>query len=367
MGLSSGEASIDETNRRYYDEYIFPDDESAIATVEQFAATAKEDICKIDSTFKKADLAHLASELAVLRLEVFALAWLHWFGHESAIDQRHFTRIYLQDMGRSDLWEHMADYNEAIADSVVSEKEKAWVGAITNARFRITKEWIAGFGGIDEAKSYFGTDWKQVARQVGQVANTVMAEDAWDHNIVQFFLAAALWKRLGLGDMSRNRRHDEAIRQLSIWINSMYDDASRIIESESATASERQDSASSHRTKHYIKGWQALLVGAGFLIPSIFLEGLVPSMFAVAGHTALLIALVTGIVNIAKKRTKQLGLDITMTVVGLIVLAIVLSIIGGRASQQQSSLGAGTTFAYQWTHDGSGHTYTTAITKYDCA
>ena len=73
-------------------------------------------------------------------------------------------------------------------------------------------------------------------------------------------------------------------------------------------------------TEHekYLKGWQALLVADALLVLAFFSYSL-PNMLALI---VLIIAIIIGIINLAKKRTKTIGLDLTMTVIAGILYAV---------------------------------------------
>lgn len=71
----------------------------------------------------------------------------------------------------------------------------------------------------------------------------------------------------------------------------------------------------------YLKGWQAVYVSDGLLLIS-FLSYSIPNMLALV---TLIIAIIVGINNIAKKRTNKLGFDMAMTVVGVILYCIISS------------------------------------------
>jgi hypothetical protein len=47
------------------------------------------------------------AEITVIRFEVFGLAWLHQKGDKRAAEQSEFTRRYLAEAGRTDIWEAM--------------------------------------------------------------------------------------------------------------------------------------------------------------------------------------------------------------------------------------------------------------------
>ena len=78
---------------------------------------------------------------------------------------------------------------------------------------------------------------------------------------------------------------------------------------------------SNKKENNYLKGWQALLVADALLILAFFSYSL-PNMLA---GIVLIIAVVIGIVNLAKKRIERVGFDLTMTAVAGILYAILSS------------------------------------------
>lgn len=68
----------------------------------------------------------------------------------------------------------------------------------------------------------------------------------------------------------------------------------------------------------YLKGWQALLVADAILVLAFFSYSL-PNMLA---FIVLIIAIIVGIINLVKKRTKTIGLDFTMAIIAGVLYAI---------------------------------------------
>ena len=53
-----------------------------------------------------------------MRVEIFGLAWVHQLGKkELIVPELVFTQRYLRSMNRNDIWEAMADYNQAVLGS----------------------------------------------------------------------------------------------------------------------------------------------------------------------------------------------------------------------------------------------------------
>jgi len=83
-----------------------------------------------DASFKGIDFDTFLKEMIAVNIELFGLAWLNhnyelnkelsmpesFFSEEIA-----FTKRYLQDTGRGDIWERMCFYNDTIAKTVAEE------------------------------------------------------------------------------------------------------------------------------------------------------------------------------------------------------------------------------------------------------
>jgi len=57
-----------------------------------------------------------------LRFEILALTWYDKFGDKSAVQQSVFTKGYLTETGREDIWRDMEPYNQALARAATGGK-----------------------------------------------------------------------------------------------------------------------------------------------------------------------------------------------------------------------------------------------------
>ena len=74
--------------------------------------------------------------------------------------------------------------------------------------------------------------------------------------------------------------------------------------------------------KKYLKGWQALLIADALLVLALFSYSL-PNALA---FVVLIFAIIIGIVNLAKKRTKTIGLDLSMTFIAGILYSVLSAV-----------------------------------------
>lgn len=118
MGLFSRKpkVSIEEFCQHFYDTYIF----NAYIGVVDLTSTCFEadynSIIEADKTFKSIDFNKFQEEMTALRMELFGLAWQEKFkSGEYAIPQTFFTRLYLQKIAKTQIWDIMGEYNQKIA------------------------------------------------------------------------------------------------------------------------------------------------------------------------------------------------------------------------------------------------------------
>lgn len=79
-----------------------------------------------------------------------------------------------------------------------------------------------------------------------------------------------------------------------------------------------------------IYGWQVALVSCGLLLMDLILGGLIGALFSITSTISLLLAIVTGIVNLSKgRRSNNPSLTIAMSIIASIVYCLLLAAIGG--------------------------------------
>jgi hypothetical protein len=192
MGLFNRKPKVhlSEFCRDFYTEVIL---HPAIEDVEDiepnsiFFETVRRSVIEVDSSFAEVDLESLTEEIIVLRFEVFGLAWLHELGDKHAAAQSTFTKEYLEEQGRSDIWEAMESYNKAIARSSTLGQTKdtstgrAYLAFLDSMRMQLFEKWHGQ-----------GFDPTCVAR----AANRISAEEAWKKNLTPGYLMLTLCDRL---------------------------------------------------------------------------------------------------------------------------------------------------------------------------
>jgi hypothetical protein len=178
----------------------------------QILVALKRALADNDSNFANIDSQKFNDEIVALQFELYALAWLHQFGDKSAVSQSVFTKNFLNEKNKNDIWEAMEPYNQAIARSTIIGRtpEKAF-DRVYLAKVNKTR--------MDLFSQYHreGFDDKSVVR----VLNRLFSEDAWKKGVTAGLILFALCDRLGLGkDFEPSK---EAHHQWFIEINDFYE------------------------------------------------------------------------------------------------------------------------------------------------
>ncbi|HEX9916421.1 MAG TPA: hypothetical protein VGB16_01670 [candidate division Zixibacteria bacterium] len=174
--------------------------------------TLKNSIVATDHNFANIDSQKVNDEIIVLQFELFALAWLHQFGDKLAVAQSTFTKNYLHDKKRDDIWDAMESYNQAIARSSTlgrtSKKpfDRAYLARVDTTRMNLFKQF--------HKEEH---DPKCVAR----VLNRLFADDVWKKGVTAGLLMFALCDRLSFDPNCQPSK--EAHSRWFIEINDFYD------------------------------------------------------------------------------------------------------------------------------------------------
>lgn len=113
--------------REYYESQIFRPTGYDEASPAKFFTDASIYLIEIDASFKGVDMATFLQEMIPVNIELFGLAWLN---HNYELSEKIkipdyvipeeivFTKKYLQENGRGDIWERMSFYNDEILKTV---------------------------------------------------------------------------------------------------------------------------------------------------------------------------------------------------------------------------------------------------------
>lgn len=221
MGIFSRKQNVnlEDFCRDFYEKNILNPVIQGIDAGEVYFDTVRKSIIEADQKFSKISSEKLASEMMPLRFELFALAWLHKFGDKSAIAQSVFTKNYLQEKNKEDIWENSENYNQAIARSTTlgrtPEKafDRVYLAKVNTTRMNLFEQYHKE-----------GFDDKCVAR----VLNRLFSDDAWKRNVVPGLLMFVLCDRLGFEkDFEPSK---EAQFRLIAIIRGLYDGAYQALE-----------------------------------------------------------------------------------------------------------------------------------------
>jgi len=179
-----------------------------------YCDTVKRSIIEADHNFTNISSQTFAAEIVILRFELFALAWLHKFGNKLAVAQSTFTKHYLHEKKRDDIWDDSESYNQAIARSSTAGKTskkafgRVYLASVFKTRFDLFNQFYKE-----------GHDPKCVA----QALNRLFTEEAWKKGVTEDFLMFVLCDRLGFG--SNFEPNKEAQLCLTAIIRGLYDGA----------------------------------------------------------------------------------------------------------------------------------------------
>jgi hypothetical protein len=150
MGLlnSKSKIGIEEFCRQFYDSQVFHAVIAGEDVGKGILDTMFDSVAEADHPFATIDRALFYQEMCALRLEVFALAWAHKFNQDKfTIPQSIFTRRYLEENGKLEIWDIMGEYNRAISDSVTlkatGERMEDWrVVQANKTRADMFDKWV---------------------------------------------------------------------------------------------------------------------------------------------------------------------------------------------------------------------------------
>jgi hypothetical protein len=232
MGLlkRKPQIGIEEFCRQFFDSQIFHPIIAGVDVGSLFWKNAFDSVAKADQSFAAVDFALFLKEMTAIRLELFGLAWGHKFKQEEfIIPQSAFTRHYLEESEKLEIWDIMSEYNQAIAQSVTMTEDGKQMDAMrvakaNLARFNFAKKWFEANVGNPSALT---NEENTLAQCVGRVANRIGADVTRNDCILVKRLAARLADRLGC-DINLN---SEALFRLGAFIFGLYEGAKEAIKS----------------------------------------------------------------------------------------------------------------------------------------
>ena len=208
-----GEVKLEDFCLDFYEKNIISLIINGVDAGEVYIETIKKSLIEVDQSFINVDSQKLAKEILPLRFELFALAWFHKFGDKLAVAQSIFTKHYLFEKKKGDIWNNCEPYGQAIArSSTAGEKpENAFDRAFLGSRdLKLVN--------LFEEYNKQGFDPECVVRGL----NRLFTDEAWKKNITANFLVFTLCDRLGFKSDEPNK---EAQFRLVAIIRGLYDGA----------------------------------------------------------------------------------------------------------------------------------------------
>ena len=102
--------------KNYYDSQIFHAIVNGEDASQKIFDAAYQLLSESDPSFTKVDRIIFENEMAAMHLELFSLAFFKRFSNfDKAVQHSVFTRGYLLDKDRLDIWEAMGEYCQIIA------------------------------------------------------------------------------------------------------------------------------------------------------------------------------------------------------------------------------------------------------------
>jgi hypothetical protein len=236
MGLFAHktEVTIDGFCRQFYDSVVFHAVVAGLDFNELWWKTVFSSVVEADKSFAVIDKPLFLREMTALRLELFALAWGHKFKHEKfTVPQSVFTRQYLDEHGKREVWDIMLAYNHVIAQSVTAtatgEQMEGRIGRARRTGINLartdmySKQFTVICGGIEP--SAITEEQNRWLDAIARVANRIGADIRRSDCVATNLLAARLADRLNC-DANLS---SEALFRLSAVIFGLYEGATEAL------------------------------------------------------------------------------------------------------------------------------------------
>lgn len=218
MGIFSRkqEVNLEDFCRDFYDNQILNPSVGGVDAKDVLYSTIKTHVTEVDPRFTGVDNKKLWNELTILRFELFALAWTHKFiSGKPVLIQSDFTRRYLQEKSKEDLWNGMKSYNNAIDGATLH-----WLTNLGKVNlgfnYRMREDLTAK--NVTEAKE-FGIKNDDSIERANQ---RLWSENAWKQKMIIGVLVFTLCERLGIDLKELN---EEAQFRLATVIYGFYEGA----------------------------------------------------------------------------------------------------------------------------------------------
>jgi hypothetical protein len=230
------EFSIGNCCRQFYDKNIFDGTTVGKDVWHDLLDNYFKSIAEVDQSFSSVDQELFRNEMTALRMVLFAFALgcsEKFNKDEFTLPASFFTRSYLKEKGRLDVFDSMAAYNRAIARSAIMDANlqkysgktgEALIIRVNDLRSRMALKWAEIYVS-DKLVSL--QEQKNKISCINLVANRIGADIEREDGVVVKSLCAELAARLRDGE----NLNSEAISQLSAIILGFYRGAQEYLES----------------------------------------------------------------------------------------------------------------------------------------
>jgi len=205
--------SIEDFCHDFYDNNIF---NPTIGGVYYGSVLLQHIIEKVELISNNVDKQKIIDELIALQIELLGLFCTHKFiSGEIVIRQNFFTKRYLIENGKTEIWNSMYDYNDIIDIATLD-----WLTTLGKVNIvfnhNMRKDLVAE--NIEDIKNLGLADDGVVKR----INKRVWSENAWRQKFMLNSLARTFWIHLGL---ELNKLDEETISFLSALPNRLYKEA----------------------------------------------------------------------------------------------------------------------------------------------
>ncbi len=239
MGLLSRKpkVSIEEFCREFYDSRVFNPTIAGVDAVRVFLESGFKSTVEADQSLKVINFAKFQEEMTALRMELFALAWLEKFGREQfTIPQSVFTKRYLEEKGKTQIWDIMGEYTKALDRSATLTKTgeemegrmlRGRITFLNTYRWGIFEDWAKA--NIDD-RSTLTEEEKMLAGHLFLILKRVGVDIKRGDCIAAKVLVTTIVDRLGLYDVSLNSEAQSSFGTFLFGcLVFMYEDAKKAI------------------------------------------------------------------------------------------------------------------------------------------
>jgi hypothetical protein len=154
-----------------------------------YANVVKKMAVEADDAFSGVSDEQFTQAIQPLQFEIFALAWLHKNGEGLAVAQSIFTKKYLYENDREDIWTGMESYNSAIAHASKVGLSGAGQARLLRKRADAANKWI----------EIANKEGRPIDEADGRPVNRFFSEVAWRKRNTIYFLILVLCHKLELG------------------------------------------------------------------------------------------------------------------------------------------------------------------------